>query len=405
MAETSAVLDSPKASPKPLDSIKAMMAPAVPGVSATPPEKIVEKTLTLQSNPEVKAPEAPKKPEGKTAEAPPVTDKPAVPAIKESDEFEKTLTGKSKDRFNHLATERAQVMAEEMAAKRADELLVKRLAEMPKIDPETAKRIEELEKRALDGEARLRTLGIEQSPEFIQQFVERPKAIKTELSTILDDAGIAKDEFLLHLEKYSDKASKAKLNELLEEIGPLDRAQAFGLITEYLKIDRDKQSVIIDPDTAEKILKEEHQTKVKAFVEKLTTERDGAVKATLPAFRKDAPHLFEGEAGEIFAKDFDAKVEQTNRLDLEQFPPALRAQLIGSALMTKPLIEKVNAQAEEIVQLRAQVDGFQKGVPGLGTGLSRPANGTEEGKKDVLGSAEESLGFKPGSMPRRRDRF
>jgi len=405
MAETSAVLDSPKASPKPLDSIKAMMAPAVPGVSATPPEKIVEKTETLQSEPAAKSPETGKKPEGKAVEAPKTGEKPVVPVVKESDEFEKTLTGKSKDRFNHLATERAQAMAEEIATKRAEELVAKRLAEIRKVDPETDKEMEDLKKRVLERESELRKLGVERSPEFIQQFVERPKAIKAELSTILEDAGIAKDEFIQHLEKYSDKASKAKLNELLEEIGPLDRAQAFGLITEYLKIDRDKQSVIVDPDTAEKILHEEHQIKVKAFVEKLTTERDGAVKATLPAFRKDAPALFEGEAGEIFSKDFDAKVEQTNRLDLEQFPPALRAQLIGSALMTKPLIEKVNAQAEQIAELQAQVDGFQKGIPGIGTGLSRPAGTSEEGKKAVLGTAEESLGFKPGSMPRRRDRF
>lgn len=388
----------------------------LPAVTSTPPKGASESIRNLLAPPveasvEVAKPEVTPAAEKKEVAAPAAkaVETKAVEALKvvesapdpEVTEFLKSTTPKTQNRFNELVNKRVEPLATEKAKALAEEMFKARAAELQP-DPKITQELEQAKKERDDLIVEFRKLGVEKSPEFRARFVERPKAIKAELATILADADIENpDAFIASLDKVTDKGVKKKINETLSELGPLYQAEANNLLGELLKIEKDRESVTVNPELALKVIEQEKQGQVKAFVERLGKERAEALGRTIPVLKTEIPLLFEGDDGKAFEQDFVAKTQDLDKTDLEALPANVRSQLIGSALMAKPLIAKVNALTKERDELRAEVDAYQK--RGLGAGNGRVASqSTETTDESPLATAENLLGFRPGSMPRKR---
>lgn len=283
----------------------------------------------------------------------PVKAKDATPTDN-PDEYTKTLSKKSQARFLEMMEKRAAALSDE------------KMKSVKQITPEFEKEYEGLKKTKEELSAQIRQLDVERSPEFRQKFVERPEAIKEQLSEIASTYDISKDELFNAIN--GGKATRAKLNEMLLSVGIIDQNQAAQLVIELQKIESDKAVVIKDSQTALKLLQEQRQNEGKAYVEKLVASRREALLKDAPIIENEIKEigLFQGEQGEALKADIMSSIGKLNDADLERMSPKDRAALITSAFMSKPLFNELKTARERIKDLEGKLSSFDKSKPALG---------------------------------------
>lgn len=296
----------------------------------------------------------------------------------EVDTFLKSATPKSKDRFLDLSNKQAEALYQE------------RLKSIKLLTPEVEQKLTSAEKRATELESELRQVAIERSPEYKQKFVERPKEIKAALVDFAKTWEIADTELLSAVEGGKD--SRRQLNTLLETIGTMDRADVTELAREYQKIQDDKTKVFSDHEMALKLLQERRHEETRGAVEKLVAARSEALKTSvLPQFEKEYAPIFEGEEGASLKSTVLSHIQNLNGCDLESMKPDDRGAMIACAFMAQPLIKRVNAQAERIAELEAQLVKEDDGTPKVG-GRSTSAP-IEEKPKGAFERMREEMGM------------
>lgn len=349
VAESPATPAAPKFG---LDSIRQQIAAAPE--NAPSPVPVVPEAKTPPASPEAKKP---------------VADTPTTPPVELADdvaEFEKTLTKPaSKTRFA------------EMAAKRADALLAEKLKTIRQITPEHDQEVTTLKENNLKLEATLRQLDVERSPEFIERFVERPKIIREALSDIAKTYDIPEVELFNAIS--GGKASRGKLNEILESVGTIDRSDAASKILELQKIESDRSVVTKDAEASLKALTEKRQNDSKAYVEKLLTDRRTALTSdTIPILEKELEEigLFSGDESASEKAEIMSSIAKYNDIDLERLSPKDRAAMIASAFISKPLFAANKVKDARIAELEERLSKYDSATPKLG-GPASPKTPTE----------------------------
>lgn len=312
---------------------------------ATPP--VAKPPVVETPNPEVKTEAA--KVEAKPGEV-------VAPVVDEADEFLKGSTPKTQDRFMRLVDERANKKAEALAAER--------LKTVEQVTPELKGKFEALEARAKSLESELRQYGVERSPEYMDKFVERPKAIRAEISEIAKTYDVPETELLAAIDGGKEK--RKDLNSLLDSIGIIDRSVAANLIAEYEKIQKDKGAVMGDPATAQKVLDEKRLAQTKAYVEKIVGERATAGESILKEVVTEYPEIFEGEEGTAFKTQLADDIKKASGFDLERLTPQDRAKLLSRAALADPLKKLTVSQASRISELEAQLAKYDGATPAVG---------------------------------------
>lgn len=363
-------------------------APVVPVVPTTPPAEnaFTKMRGTLAgTTPEPKAvskvePVAPAK------ETPPVTSqttpaevKPATPAPTEAEEFLKTASTKTQERFLKLANERAEALYQE------------KLKTTKLLTPEVEEKLTAAEKRAADMETELRQSSIERSPEYKTKFIERPKAILTQLADFAKTWEIASTDLISAIEGGREPESRRKLNTLLSSIGDMDRADVTELAREFQKIQEDKKAVLSDFTTAQKLLDEKRFNETKTAVEKLVAMRSESLKTTvIPQMEKEYSSLFEGEDGVALKTTIVGHIEKLNGCNLETMSPGDRAAMVTCAFLAQPLMKSLAASKARVAELEAKL-AMEDDIP---PALGGRSNGTppEEKPKGFFQSMREEVG-------------
>lgn len=337
-----------------MDKIRAEIAkkntPATSTVTANIPK--VEKVA-----PAGKAVPLPTSAPSTAPEAQPALTQDEGPLSDEAKEYVKGATKPSADRF--------MVVARKEAAKLAEKMVAEKLASQPKIDPSIEEKATKASARAAELEAELRQVAIERSPEFKEKFIERPKAIRSQLSEIAKTYEISPDELISTVE--GGKESRRRLNELIETVGTVDRVEAAQLARELVSIQDDRTKVLSDHETALRLLEGRKTEQTKAFVQKLLAERADALKSrVLPEIEKTYSVLFEGDEGQKLKSTVVGAIEKLNASDLERMNAPERAAMISCAFMAQPQAELIKRQATRISELESQLTAVDEVNPSLG---------------------------------------
>lgn len=365
--------------------VEKVSTPVIPSVP-TPVESEISKMrakLTTPIEKVVTAPEIKKEVPPATKEVAQIkttevkTDAKPVAAPSEADEFLKNASPKTQKRFVELAEEKAEAKYQE------------RLKTLKLLTPEVEENLIAAEKRAQDAEAVVRQTNIEQSPEYKTKFVDRPKAIRSELSAFAKTWEIPETDLINAVEGGKD--SRRQLNTLLESIGTMDRADVTELAREFQKIHEDKKAVLTDFDLAQKLLEEKRFNETKAGVEKLIAMRSESLRNTvLPQMEKEYAPVFEGEEGAALKTKVIGHIEKLNGCNLETMTPADRATMVTCAFMAQPLLKILVASKARVAELEAKLSQADAIVPNLG-GRST-GSPPEENPKGAFQRMREEVG-------------
>lgn len=335
-------VDAPVVEP-PKEAKKAAVAPAKPVVE---PEK--PKTPTDKVEP-VKAPE-----------------KPVVAPANEIEDFEKTLKPGSRERFNVLTTQKAEKMFEEfkktLPQTKADDL--------PEYKAVTEER-DRLQKELIK-------YNVENDPAYKAKFVDKPNELRASLTTILDTYGIEQGAFFKALSNPTDKASRVQMNTMLEEVGIVDRVEAADAVRQLIGIQKEQALVQNDSQTALKVLQEENTRRNREYATRLISSRQAALDPIINNLQAEAAAFFTGEDGEKQKIEIEANLRKANTLDLEALRPEDRVKMLTNAYLAAPLNAKLVSVTAERDELRAKLDKYEKGAPGIGGPANIPGKVEEE---------------------------
>lgn len=348
-------------------SVTPQAAPAVPAPGSASPEgkkfglDTIRKEIAQPPAPEVvtapaKPATTPKPEAGKIAT--PAAEVPASEApAATTEDFLKNMTPKSQARFLELAKKEGEKLAAEQFKK----------AEL--LTPEVKSKLETYEKTNAELLTELRKAGIERSPEFINKFIERPKAIEAQLRDIAKTYDIAEDAFISAAK--GGKPTRQKLNEQLLAVGIVDQNEAAQLVIELQKIETDRAVVVQDLELAQKTMEEKRKSDTDSYVKELMEKRRTALdKDVMPTIDKELKEVgvFEGEQGEALREDILKTIRNLNDSDLERMSPADRAALITSALASKPLFSGLKTAHARIKELEGKLAKYEQSTPGVGGG-------------------------------------
>lgn len=279
------------------------------------------------------------------------------PLSDEAKDYVKGVTKPTADRFMIVAKKEAEKMFERRMAEE--------ISKLPKPDPSIAEEAAKIKVRASELETELKKVAIERTPEFKEQFVERPKAIRSALIDIAKSYEIPERELFSAIE--GGKEGRKRLNELLETVGIVDRVEAAQLAKELSSINDKRSEVLSDHEMALKLLEGNQTEKTKAYVQKLISDRSETLKTrTLPLIEKEYGIVFDGEEGQELKNAIFSKAETLNSQDLETMPHHDRAALISAAFMAQPLLKAVQARDARIADLETQLSSYDEITPPLG---------------------------------------
>lgn len=336
---------------------------------------------------------APETQEAPPAEVPPVETAPVAtetfPAVEldETEKFLKGVTPKTANRFNELLNKKS----DEKAKTLAETIVAERLKTAKILNPETEAKLTGLEKTNTELLAELRKVGVERSPEYLAKFVEGPKVLKNEIGGILDVYGVNKGEFFAALADPMKPENRLKLNELIDSVGKLDSAELAEKTRQLTSLEKQKTIVTADPELAIEALKKDHEARTKAFVDNLQASRKAALPTVLANAEKEGQEWFATQDGAKFKTELMPMIEQINSADLEAADPAVRAQIITAAAMTKPLYQSFVSRGKEITELKAKLAKYEKGTPSIG-GRSADTAPVAEEPTSVFSTA---FGYEP----------
>lgn len=302
-------------------------------------------------------------------------------------EFLKGVTPKTANRFNDLLARKSK----EEAVSLAETIVAERLKTAKILNPESEAKYALLEKTNIELLSELRKVGVERSPEYQAKFVEGPKQLKESMASILKVYDINEGEFFSALSNPTAKENRLKLNELIDSAGKLDSAELADQVRRYAQLEKERAVVSADPELAIQALQKEHESRTKAFVEKLQSERKAALPNIISSVEKDGSEWFATEDGKKFKSDILPMIEDLNGRDLEVAAPAVRAQLITAAALAKPFYNAFVASRNENTELKAKLAKYEKGVPLLGGRGADTQVQTEE-PKSIFASA---FGYEP----------
>jgi hypothetical protein len=332
----------------------------------------------VKPEPVAKAPVVDKEvPPAKEAAVP--TPKVETPAAKttEADEFLKTASPKTQERFVKLANERAEALFQE------------RLKTTKLLTPDVEEKLTLAERRAQEMETELRQSNIERSPEYKAKFVEQPKAIRTKLGEYAKTWNIPEESLINAVE--GGRENRRQLSEVLSSIDEIDRDDVRQLARDYWKIQEDRTQVLSDFDTAQKLLDQKRLNETKAAVEKLVSGRVEAFKSTvLPQMEKEYGAIFEGDEGTALKTTVIGHIEKLNGSNLETMAPADRAAMISCAFLAQPLLKTLAARNERIAELESKLAKEDGVTPTVGGRLSSAP--PEEKPKGAFERMRETLG-------------
>jgi hypothetical protein len=310
------------------------------------PEMTPENPTGKPAEPRKEAIAKPTEPSKETLKEPNAPDDPEA--------FMNSLSGKSKARFVELANKYGEKVAEE------------KMKSAKLLTPEIEAKMTDYEKKNAELLTELRQLGVERSPEYMQKFVERPKAIKSDLESIAKAYDIPVDRLFSAIEKGDRK----QLNEMLEAVGIIDRADTAQKILELQKIDSDRALAMKDTEATIKVLQDKRNSEVKDYVTKLVTERKTTLeKEVLPIIiDKECAELklFDGDEGTKLRTEITAAIQKLNEQDLERMTAKDRAAMVASAFISKPLYLKVQSLSARIAELEGQLAKYDKAKPLVG---------------------------------------
>lgn len=357
------------------------MTPAVKNLfSGQPAPKQVE-TIPAKA-PEVKAPEVktvvpPEKKTEPVAKTTPAGDV-VVPAPEEDEKFLKEMAPGTRNRFN------------EVLKRQLSKELENKMKDVKQITPEIETEISTYKKTNEELLTELRKVGIERSPEYLTKYVERPKAIKESLTELVKPYSIDGRDIFNLIDAGTPEA-RLKLNELLENVGRVDTAEAVAFIREYQELQKGKVAIQKDQDTAIKLLSENRDKETKAYVEKLVTDRRTALtKDVLPIVEQESDSLiFQGEDGQTLKAGLMDSIRKTNDIDLERMPPKDRAAMIASAFLAKPYYNAYVAEKARTADLTKKLQAYEQAEPGLGGRASEA--GTSESDEDKASTFTDRL--------------
>lgn len=276
-----------------------------------------------------------------------------VAVVDEVEDYLKSVTPKSKDRFNELAEKKAEAKFQE------------KLKTIKQLTPDFEEKLTAAESRRIELENEIKQVAVERSPEYKAKFVDRPKSIKASLSEFAKTWEIPESELLSAVEGGKD--TRRQLNTLLETIGSMDRADVTELAREYQKIQDDRTKVLSDHELASKLLMQKRNEDTKAGIEKLIATRSTALKESIiPQVEKEYGSIFQGEDGEKLKTNLLASVEHLNACDLENMKPEDRAAMVACAFMARPAIEKLNTALARITELEEKLAKADAGAPVIG---------------------------------------
>lgn len=339
------------------------VAPAAkaPVIPAAPVESALSKMREVLTAPAKHI--APVAKEPVQAKEPVIAKEPAVIAPKpgeiipakssEADEFLKSASPKTQDRFVKLANERAEALYQE------------RIKTIKILTPEVEERITSAERRAQEMDVELSQSNIERSSEYKTKFIEQPKQIRGKLAEYAKTWNIPEESLVNAVE--AGRENRRQLSEVLSSIDEIDRDDVRQLARDYWKIQEDKKQVLSDFDTAQKLLDQRRTTEMKAAVEKLVSNRSESFKSTvLPQMEKEYGTLFEGDEGAALKSTVVGHIEKLNGSNLETMAPADRAAMISCAFLAQPLLKTLATRNERIAELEAQLAKEDGGVPAVG---------------------------------------
>jgi len=285
----------------------------------------------------------------------------AAPEPSEIEVFEKGLSKGSQQRFRELAGK--------LAKSEAEKLVEERIKTIKPLTPELETEFETTKKQRDEYLTKLREVDVFNDPVYKQKFVERPAAIKQSLGEIAKTYEISEAALFKAID--GGRATRGELNTLLESVGVIDRAQAASEILELQAIEQDRAKVASDFEASKKVLNETREGQIKAYVEKLVSDRKEAfTKQTLPAIEKEASEigLFDGEEGTALKSQIFESAGKLNEQDLERMSHTDRAALITSAFLSKPLANQVKTLKARVAELESKLADEDAGTPTIGGG-------------------------------------
>lgn len=315
----------------------------------------------------VVAPPDTAKPDGKVEHVK-VPDKPVPAPTEDIAKFEEALKPGSRERFNVLSTQKAEKMFEEfkktLPQTKADDL--------PEYKAVTEER-DRLQKELIK-------YSVENDPAYKAKFIDKPNELRANLTTILDTYGIEQGAFFKALSNPTDKASRVQMNTMLEEVGIVDRVEAADAVRQLIANAKELQLVQSDSQTALKVLQEEGTRRNREYAERLISSRQAALDPILNNLQTEAAAFFSGEDGDAQKADIAANLRKMNTLDLEALRPDDRVKMLTNAYLARPLNAKLVSVTAERDELRAKLDKYEKGAPGIGGPANIPGKIDDEEK-------------------------
>lgn len=328
------------------------------------PSPVAAKAVVAPVIPEVKAPEV-NTPEIKA----PIT--PEKPAVDEVEEFRKSASPKTQNRFN--------VMLEE--AKRRE--IEKLQQEGQLITPEFKEKLTAAEQRAQAYEMELKQVAIERSPEYRAQFVDKPKQLEEQLRKMAAVHEIDENDLISAIR--GGEKTERHLDTILGSMGIIGSQKVAKLAVELQDLEAKKALVLADSELAIKTLNEKRVNETKTAVERLVNARSEVLKnEVMPEILETYKAAFEGEGAALKSTVLDF-VEKLNTWDMEAMVPKDRATMAFCACLAQPLLKQVQSRDAAIAEHVARIAELEEK-------LSAQDNATPKvgGRANSNGAKEEA---------------
>lgn len=330
------------------------------------------------------------KPVQQEAPKPPI----APPATPAKTEPEKDADSKpTPDKVEKSELETFMDSSKPETKNRFNDLLAKEKAKLEKeirsaVDAENWKgKHDELSKKYQDREAVIQRLDVQQSEAFQQAITQPREEIKARISQIAQENEIDAGAFSTLLTSADTRAKKESLDEMLEKLTSVDRDEVAVLRRSLSEINKNEKKILDDPARAKKAMEDERHTRLTEYQSKLKESRLGAIDPWLASAKEDAGELF--EEGSDFNIDTIAETMRNGLGNggVDQLRPDVQVQIIGTALMAKPLVDtlraKVTARDQEIASLKEKLAQYDTASPEMEAGASA-ASPSKESFEDQL---------------------
>lgn len=230
---------------------------------------------------------------------------------------------------------------------------------------------EDIKKREAEYSDRLKLLDLQNHPQFKQHFETKYSAV---FDTVKMLGGKDGDKLVDLLKQPESDLRTQRLEEVFATISPLYQSQLGAALLEYKKVEAEKSNELAKgkENYAKFInMQQENQRKLQ---EQAQAKMDAEFEKQLQAARKDLPIFQKKDGDDTWNRQVDSFEKQARDIYTGNLPLPDLARASQWSAAAPLFLQDLNAKAEEIKNLNAEINRLKGAQPKPGAGVDPKEN-------------------------------